>query len=678
MKKLTYSLDEVIVQNNINKSIKESTSTYNIDKNAVISYPGSNNDPLKVLQTFPSIMPTTGGFRNDLIVRGGGPGESVYYLDDMEVPVINHFSTQGSGGGAVGIFNIGFVENIQFKTSGFSVAYDNVLSSLLVINQISGNTKKPSYNIRIGASEAGITINTPLFKNKKSVIPKTTLVASVRNSYLKYLLELLDINVRPQYWDYQFKLAHSFNNNNIIKINMIGSNDKTEIHDLNSDNILDISQNDQEPIMRQNSLTLGATWRRTSKNEKKLIITTLSRSQFSNYFKRFADNVNENDLLFSHKSTTNKTYLSSTFNSYFRNSTLSLGFKIQHLNYLVESKSSVLQNFDYVNDLNFNRVGFHLGLKGNNELGNLFYDIGVRLDSDSFLLESNLIDHISPRASFKVYLSNKTFINTSLGIYFRMPPVTALGFKENDNNVNRNLKYIRSGQLDIGLGYQKNNFERYSLTAFFKNYSDYPFSLNDQISIANKGVDFEIYGNENLISSSMGNTYGVEFFYQRQLFKKLYSNISYTLFKSEFSNQEKEFNPSSWDTRHIISMNSGLKMGKNWETSFRFRFNGKQPFAIADLDKTNNTYPIISYNYSTLGKYKLDAFFQGDIRVDKRYNFSRMAINFYVEVLNCFFNSVPIPPQYNLYDFQDTQTVLPVLVKANNSPLPTIGLVLDF
>jgi outer membrane receptor for ferrienterochelin and colicin len=473
-------------------------------------------------------------------------------------------------------------------------------------------------------------------------------------------------------------LSHNFNDNNIFKLNLIGAIDKTEVHDFSSESILNTAQNAQEPIMKQNSLTYGATWRRTSKNKNSLLITTVSRSQFSNNFKRFADNVSQNNLLFDHNSSTIKTYLSSNFKRYFRNTTLSVGFKVQKLNYSVKSNSSLLPNFDYENRLSFNRYGFHVGVKGNNEDVNLFYNVGLRSDTDNFLFGSSFFKHVSPRVALKFYLNDKIFLNTSYGLYYRMPPMTALGFKENQISVNKDLKYINSNQIDLGFGYQKNNFEKFSLTSFYKRYNDYPFSISDQVSIANKGVDFDIYGNENLTSSSSGNTYGLEFFYQRQLHKKFYGNISYTLFKSEFTSIGNDFIPSSWDTRHIFSMNYGLKMKKDWEASFRFRYNGQQPFAIADLDKTNISYPIITYNYSSLGHYKLDAFIQGDLRVDKRYNFNKMALNVYVEVLNCFFNSVPIPPQYGLYNLQDAQTVLPILVSANNSPIPTIGLVIDF
>ena len=38
----------------------------------------------------PGISPSIGGFRNDIIIRGGAPNETVYYLDGIEIPNINH------------------------------------------------------------------------------------------------------------------------------------------------------------------------------------------------------------------------------------------------------------------------------------------------------------------------------------------------------------------------------------------------------------------------------------------------------------------------------------------------------------------------------------------------------------------------------------------------------------
>jgi hypothetical protein len=53
---------------------------------------GASRDLAKVLQSFPGVGAAV-SFRNDLIVRGGGPSENRFFLDGIEIPVLNHFST---------------------------------------------------------------------------------------------------------------------------------------------------------------------------------------------------------------------------------------------------------------------------------------------------------------------------------------------------------------------------------------------------------------------------------------------------------------------------------------------------------------------------------------------------------------------------------------------------------
>lgn len=40
---------------------------------------------------------------------------------------------------------------------------------------------------------------------------KTTFLASVRRSYLELLFQALDLPIRPNYWDYQFKTTTKIN-----------------------------------------------------------------------------------------------------------------------------------------------------------------------------------------------------------------------------------------------------------------------------------------------------------------------------------------------------------------------------------------------------------------------------------------------------------------------------------
>ena len=103
-------LKEVTVRQNINlKKIESPISVLSIGVQEIEKTAGANRDVSKVIQTLPGVGATDPN-RNDLIVRGGGPSENVFYLDGIEIPVINHFATQGSSGGTVGVINPDFVK----------------------------------------------------------------------------------------------------------------------------------------------------------------------------------------------------------------------------------------------------------------------------------------------------------------------------------------------------------------------------------------------------------------------------------------------------------------------------------------------------------------------------------------------------------------------------------------
>ena len=144
------ALDEVVIFQNPFKKTKETPlSTQTFSAVEIETYPGGNNDIAKVVQSMPGISPSIGGFRNDIIIRGGAPNETVYYLDGIEIPNINHFSTQGSAGGPVGLLNVSFVREVTLSSSAFGAEYDNPLSGVLAFEQREGNPNRFGGNFRI-------------------------------------------------------------------------------------------------------------------------------------------------------------------------------------------------------------------------------------------------------------------------------------------------------------------------------------------------------------------------------------------------------------------------------------------------------------------------------------------------------------------------------------------------
>ena len=290
-------LEEVIVsQSPFRTSIETPLSTQTFSAVEIETYPGGNNDITKVIQSLPGISPSIGGFRNDIIIRGGGPNETVYYIDGIEIPNINHFSTQGSSGGPVGLVNVSFIKDVTLSTSAFGAEYDNALSGVLSFDQKDANIDGISGNFRLGSSEAGITFEGPvsIINNKE-----TSFIFSVRRSYLQFLFKAFGFSFLPDYWDYQMKIRHKIDDYNYINIIGIGSIDKLTVNEPEDFDFENQSTIEQIPVIKQNSRTFGISWKRTFKNKSGYFTASSSNNRLENNFKRFKNNVQEIDPVYS-------------------------------------------------------------------------------------------------------------------------------------------------------------------------------------------------------------------------------------------------------------------------------------------------------------------------------------------------------------------------------------------
>lgn len=126
---------------------------------------------------------STASFRNDILIRGGAPNENRFYLDGIEVPNINHFATQGSSGGPVGLINVDFVREVDFYSGAFPANRGNTLSSVLDMKFREGRKDRLGLNFTVGSSDVGLSFEGP--KGKKS-----SFIAYARRSYLQFIFSL--------------------------------------------------------------------------------------------------------------------------------------------------------------------------------------------------------------------------------------------------------------------------------------------------------------------------------------------------------------------------------------------------------------------------------------------------------------------------------------------------------
>ncbi len=676
-------LDEVILtESPFNTSIETPLSTQTFSAVEIETYPGGNNDITRVIQSLPGISPSVGGFRNDIIIRGGGPNETVYYLDGIEIPNINHFSTQGSSGGPVGLINISFIKDVTLSTSSFGAEFDNALSGVLSFQQKDASNERVSGNLRFGSSEAGLTFEGPInIFNKK----ETSFIFSLRRSYLQFIFEALGFSFLPDYWDYQIKIKHKIDDFNHLNFISIGSIDELTVNESNEYNFENESIIEQIPIINQRSRTFGISWKRIYKIKNGFFNLSISNNLLQNNFERFQNNLSKEDPSYTNISKEEETKIRFISTNNLKNLKFSYGGNLQFSDYL-NKYGYDFYNINYNTTIDFIKYGLFIKSSrffNDNKIG---ISIGLRTDQDNFTVYNDFFENFSPRLSLSFVISKdyRWKLNFSSGRYFKIPTYTTLGFKNSDNVLlNKNLKYTRSDHIVGGLEFNWTESSRLTLELFNKRYNNYPVSIIDGVSIANKGGDFEVLGNEEILTIGMGKSYGVEFLYQQKLKNNFYGTLSYTFFYSKFSGLDKIFIPSVWDNRHILSFTGGYKLKRNWEISSKVRYTGKTPYAPVDLVLSSKSYPEIIFDYSQLGNYFLTEFTKLDIRIDKRWNFKSTSMNFYIDIENLLMNEIPIPPEYGLerdenLNILNPRNLIEVISDNRNSLIPSIGFVFDF
>jgi hypothetical protein len=680
-------LETVVVRANpFQASRSTPLSIQRLSPEEIKTYPGGNNDIAKVVQSLPGIQGSVAGFRNDVIIRGGAPNENVYYLDGIEIPNINHFSTQGSAGGPVGLLNVDFIAGVELSSSAFNARYDNPLSGVLQFEQRVGNPRERQTNLRISASEAALTTEGPLLKGDKTE-SNTSYLLSVRRSYLQFLFAAIGLPIRPDYWDYQYKINHKIDDYNSVYLTGIGSIDDFTVEADEEFEPERIAQLEQVPIIKQWSTTSGLGWKRRLKSGKGLMLTTASVNILDNSFSRFEDNEAQTGLLAATSSRETEQKLRYEYTRFIGEWSVSSGGNLIRALY-ENTTEDFLRDQQFSSELDFFRIGLFSQANTTVLNGRLDVSLGLRVDGNTFTnggAINQFAETVSPRGAlgYKLTPDGGWRLNATVGRYAKILPYTVLGFQDETGAfANQNGDYTKSLHGGLGLERRIGGFGKLSLEGFYKRYTDYPISVADGVSLANKGADFSVLGNEEIVTDGEGRTMGMELTYQQKLYNNFYLIAAYTLYSSEFTGLDGEFRPSVWDSRNLLSVTGGYKAGRNWEFSGRFRYVGQSPFAPVDEEATLSTYPVFVLDFDELGSNRLDSFTQLDIRIDKKWNFKALSLNVFLEYQNVLGAVAPAPPSYGLDRNEAGELVTPtsliIIPEDDGSGLPGFGVAVDF
>jgi len=655
---------------------KGQPSTIGLSNEEIRRFPGGFEDVVRTVSTLPGVAINASGGRNDLLVRGGGPSENLYIINNLEVPNINHFGSQGNSSGSLSFVNLDFVQDVSFSTGGFGAQYGDKMSSVLSLNMSNKIPDTFESKWTVSATQYGLGLEIPL-KNKGN------LIVSARKSYLDLIFKAAGLPFVPVYTDF-----------NIIMNYELTQNDKLFLLGLSAINNVDRDQSSLENRVKNAGLLDNSQYQGISGFNYRRLLNSgyMDFTLGSNLFRYRFSQIDENE----------EEYFKSDADEWEHS------LKIQH--YWIASKRIGMRNgvsaklvrndnttvfADTIYDRSGNRVPISdIGvdpLIETNSTATKFaaftefdwlihprvnINAGVRADHYQFL-DDKL--YIAPRFSMKLEATDRVSLRTSGGIYYQSPSYVWV-----TNSFNRQLKALKNRMGIIGLDYLYRMDLRISLEGYYKKYSELPSGIvpgiTDYIVLSNTGTgfggredDFQSFGYFDLTSTASGEAYGAELLIQKKFSDiPIYALMSGSYGKSKVTANNGITYPGQYDQRFIFNLTGGYIFNSKWEISGKFRYFTGVPFSTIYRPSENPSTPGSIQNLPD--EYLASRTPDGhhlDLRVDRYFNFSKWTLIVYADIQNVYDYKIPQRPTYDFW--QDTITS-----SSSIGILPSIGISAEF
>ncbi len=610
--------------------------------------PGGNRDISKVIQGLPGVAATP-SFRNDVIVRGGGPAENSFFLDGMEIPNINHFATQGASGGPVGIINTDFIREVEMYSGAFPASRGDAMSSVFEFRQINGNPDRVNLQATLGASDLALTADGPLSGN-------TTFIASARRSYLQFLFSVVGLPFLPTYNGFQFKTNTRVTENSTLSILGIGAIDQFELN-------LGANETEEQryilnylPVNEQWNYAIGGVYRRFRNNGTETWV--LSRNMLRNSAYKYPGNDESVSRILDYASDEIENKLRYERRLSFGSYTLQVGAGTEYAKFTSDTYQEIFRGgrpdtLSFYSSFDMFRWSIFGQLTRRVMNDRLSLSFGLRSDANNYSESmSGLSDQLSPRFSVSYAITEDFFLNANAGRYFQLPAYTTMGFRNNQGmmiNRENGLTYIQADHLVAGVEVLPRQNSTVALEGFYKIYGNYPFSVNDSVALGSQSADFGVVGGEEVRSTGEGRAYGAELYYRDEDLWNWNVILSYTYVRSEFKNIANEFIPSAWDSRHILNITGLRNLPNNWEIGFKWRFSGGNPYTPYDMERSG----IVSawdvqgmgyLDYSRFNSRRLPSFHELNVRIDKQFFLDNFSLMLYLDVQNIYNFEATQPP----------------------------------
>ncbi|MBL7976192.1 MAG: TonB-dependent receptor [Candidatus Kapabacteria bacterium] len=643
--------DSVVVTAGYFATTEQTVSSVTLSYEEIRRAPGSGGDISRVLAGMPSVAKVNDS-KNSLIVRGGSPTENIFYINNIAVPNINHFPSQGSSGGPIGILNVDLLRSVRFSAGGFAPTFGNALSSVMEIDFRRGSTDATNLQLDLNFAGYGVVAEGPLVSDKASWI------LSARRSYLDLLVKAFSTgtSVAPRYGDVQGFVSYQPDNNNTLEALLVLSEDESVSDSVNA------RENEQQYYGNQYSLqaTAGVNWKYIWENG-------YSNTSLGFISTTFKDDYYEQGsaLQLVHNRSTERQLSLRSIHTYagWKNTSIEFGGEWQFLFPRYDNAYPNLRT-----------------LKGTITAGPTFHS---QLSEHALALFTNATSTLSEQLSVQYgvradyfTMNNKVAVQPRVAITYKPTEITSITLSGGEYAQRLSAIQLTSNQSAATFPFMKATHAiasiktlldddiQLSVESYYKHYTSAPTdTAYPSIFIADESV----FGNdfpqphESMQANGIARSYGVELTLQKKLRNGLYGLLGASYWRSEYKSLQQQWTPRSYDNRFAVSIECGYKLSETWEISARWMYAGGAPYTPFNIAQSEaaRTGVLDMNNVNTI---RLPDYHSLNLRTDKRFNFAASSIVVYLSCWNVYNRSNVASVYWNAFkNQQGTQLQFGVL-----------------
>lgn len=610
-------MDGITVQGSyFYQSEEEPVSTVGFSHEEVRRASGAAGDVSRLVNVLPSIAKVDDQI-NGMVVRGGNPMENAFYLDNMEIPNINHYPAQGSTMGPIGLINLDFIQDVNFNAGGFSSLYGDKLSSVMELRFREGNREKFEAQVDMNMIGLGLVGEGPLSGGKGSWM------LSARKSYLDLLVDAIGTGVAPRYSDYQGKVVFDLPGNHSLEFLGVAGVDH-----INFDKETAVDDGEEDYGSADNVEHLfGVNW----KWSRGAFQTETSLSEMFTSYKDIFRATSDDSLEVTDGTDEQAIGLRNVNTLRLGSGTsLRFGFEARHLSndydYYLKSYFDAYGNdnpsLTVKRRLSATKLGAFTSFTWS-PLPSLELTPGLRLDH--FTINGNT--HLQPRLSLVYHLSGRTSLTAAAGVYRQNLPLTTLSMDPEYEN----LKAPAAYHAIVGLNHLLSENTRLTIEVYEKQYRCFPLDpTQPALFVADDG------GNRTALTDN-GRAYcrGVEIVLQKKLARDMFGLVSGSVYSSRYRDYDGLWRDRIYGNRYLFSAEGGYVVSKKWQYSFRWIVAGGRPFTPYDQAASQRANAGI-YDLNRINGERYPAYHSLNLRVDRRYNFRNSNLVMYWDIWNVY------------------------------------------